>query len=196
MEAIAFLFKIAVLTTVYFALISVAFWLFGRINDPALSLRRASSRIAGTHLGRLRLLCIAAVVSFVLAMVYPGSPLLFDLSGAAEPVRKGWYHLLYGSNAEQHYSPALPENAGTWFWGQAALLYAGGFVLYVVLAVPDVVQAAVRKAAQARDAKRLQLHTHGGGSGSRSFAAELIIIAIGTFLGSILAQLWGRNQSE
>lgn len=196
MEAIAFLFKIAILTTVYFAIISVALWLFGRINDPALSLRRASSMIAGTHLGRLRLLCIAGVVSFVLALVYPGAPLLFDLGGAVEPIRKGWYHLLYGSNAEQHYSPALPANAGTWFWGQAALLYAGGFVLYVVLAVPDVVQAAVRRAAQAREAKRLQFQSHGGGSGSRSVPAELIIITIGTFLGSILTQLWGRNQTK
>ena len=197
MGALIFLTKFSLATGAYFLGLSAVAWLFGRINDSSLSLREAASTLAGTHLGRLRFLCVAAAISLVLTFVYPGPALLFDLGDAFEPVRKSWYWLMYGKDAAQHYSPPAPKTVGTWFWGQAALIYVGTFILYIVLALPDMLRSAIQIATEARDARKRTVHSQGpGGAPRRSAAAEFMLVAVGTFLGAILAQLWRGNRAN
>jgi len=142
MEVLIFLFKFVGLSLGYFALMAAGRYVLGRFENPPLKFIDVADKLAGTHLGRVRFLFLAAIVSFVLGVIYPGPPLLFDLPRALEPMRKLGYELWNG----ELYVPPPPPNYGTWFWSKAGLLYFGLLALYVLLALPNVLAAAFQAA--------------------------------------------------
>jgi hypothetical protein len=139
MDVFIFLLKFVGATLVLFAILCGGLWSFARISTDALTLKQAAVRIAATHLGRLKFLFLAGVVCFVLMVIYPGPPLLIS-EQSVESLRKAWHGFSGGGG----YVPRPPERTGTWFWGQAALLYFGILVLYLVLGIPDVLSAALQ----------------------------------------------------
>ena len=138
MDVLIFLLKFVGATLLFFAILCGGLWSFARISTEALTLKQAAVGIAGTHLGRLKFLFLAGVVCLVLMVIYPGPPLLVS-EQSVESLRKAWYFFWSGGEG---YVPRPPERTGTWFWGQAALLYFGILVLYLVLGIPDVLSAA------------------------------------------------------
>ena len=161
------------------------------VADP-MTFRSAIVGIAGTHLGLLKFLFLAAIASFVLCLIDPGPPLLFDLPRTLEPVRKFGIHLWNGKNGV--YVPPPPPNYGTWFWGEAALLYIGLFAAYVVLGVPTILHTAIRAALDARARRGMRVGPPG--QAGRGAVAELVLVATATFIGSVLAQMWGKRQAD
>jgi hypothetical protein len=144
MEAVVFVAKFGALTLLFLAIVPSFRFLMSRFESKPLTIAQATSKILGTHLGRLRLLLIAAVVSLVLAMIYPGPALLLP-SGATEKAREVGHHLLFGNNPQRPFIPSPPDTS-TWFWGQAALLYLGLLIGYVVLALPNLLSSAIQAA--------------------------------------------------
>jgi hypothetical protein len=170
---------------------SVAFFLLavfvmagvGQFEKEPVSIRQAASRILGTHLGRLRFLLAAAALSLVLMALFPGPSLISR--DTLEPLRKAWLFFLYGKSAE--YQP-LPAETGTWFWGAAAILYLATFAVYLVLALPDVVMAAITAAKGAGAA--------GPGAGSSQAPGRLAWDVTAAFLGALAAQLLLRRRES
>ncbi len=141
-----FFAKFAGVTFAYVGILCVAFWLFTQLQVKPLSLGQAAVSVWGSHLARLRTLLLAGIICMVLSIIYPGPPLLGNFF---ESLHKAWYWFLYGNDASQHYSP-LPVRTGTWFWGQAALLYLGCLGVYLSFAFPHEIVAAWEAARNVR----------------------------------------------
>lgn len=184
MDVVVFLIKFIAASCLFMGVMSGGLWLFAMIGGQRSTFRDALATIAGTHLGLLRFLFLAAIASFVLWCIYPGQPLFADLSRSPEPIRYFGYHLLWGNKAE--YVPLPPPDYGSGFWGGAALLYIGLFAVYIVLGVPAILHAAMRAVSD-----------RVGPPGDRRGAMpEFVLIATATFVGSVLAQMWSRRTSD
>ncbi len=123
----------------------------------------------------------------VLMLIYPGPPLLIPEEWF-EATKKEFYYIWSG----QHYVPRPPDPIRTWFWGQAALLYFGGIGLYLILALPDVVNVAWRAASDKLSAHR-SARNHGKSTAAVDIISLLSAIAV-AFIGSLLAELWAHGR--
>ena len=105
MDAFLFFIKFCCVTLAFFGFACVGRSLFTRASNENLTLSEAASRIAGTHLGRIRFLFVSGVVWLVLVIIFPGPPLLYSPE-AYDALRSAWSHFLYGNRSRWMFDTA------------------------------------------------------------------------------------------